>query len=146
MAKKNRIRPVALCIFRHGDRILVGEGYDEIKGQTFYRPIGGGIKFGEYGHQTVTREVMEEIKQGVADVRYLGTLENVFVFNGQPGHEIIRIYDGTFTNSDVYNRDTVVRTDVHESSRIARWLPLDLFRRGEAPLYPDGLLELLAGS
>ena len=45
--KKNRIRPLAICVFLNNNRILVAEGYDPIKQQTFYRPLGGGIEFGE---------------------------------------------------------------------------------------------------
>jgi hypothetical protein len=43
---KNKIRPIAICVFRHKDRILVAEGYDPVKKQTFYRPLGGVIEFG----------------------------------------------------------------------------------------------------
>jgi len=35
--KKKRIRPLAICIFRHNDRILVAEGYDSVKDEYFYR-------------------------------------------------------------------------------------------------------------
>ena len=143
MAKKARIRPIALCVFRYDDQILVGEGYDEVKRETFYRPIGGGIEFGEYAQGAVMREVMEEIKQALTDVQYLGTLENIFVFNGKPGHEIILIYEAVFADKTVYERETIAREDDHHNLRLTRWLPLAFFERGEAPLYPEGLLELL---
>ena len=45
--KKPRIRPIALCVFRQEEHILVFRGYDPKKDQTFYRPLGGGIDFGE---------------------------------------------------------------------------------------------------
>ncbi len=57
MTKKKKIRPLALCIFRRGDKIFVSDGYDALKDQAFYRAIGGGIDFGEAGHETVRREV-----------------------------------------------------------------------------------------
>ena len=57
----NKIRPLAICIFRKNDRILVAEGYDPVKNEHFYRPLGGGIEFGEYSEQTIRRELMEEI-------------------------------------------------------------------------------------
>ncbi len=50
MGKKKRVRPLAICVFRHHDRILVMEGYDPVKKEHFYRPLGGGIEFGEPGH------------------------------------------------------------------------------------------------
>jgi hypothetical protein len=43
----HQIRSVSLCIFLNKNRILVFEGYDKIKGETFYRPLGSGIEFGE---------------------------------------------------------------------------------------------------
>ena len=84
----NRIRPLAICVFRRHDRILVAEGYDPVKKQSFYRPLGGGIEFGEYSQQTIRRELLEEIGAEVCKLKYLGTLENVYVFNGTPGHEM----------------------------------------------------------
>ncbi|MEZ4517114.1 MAG: hypothetical protein R3C44_09860 [Chloroflexota bacterium] len=43
----NHIRPIAICLFSHNGRVLAAEGYDPIKQQTFYRPLGGTIEFGE---------------------------------------------------------------------------------------------------
>src|SRR3989304_5656812 len=44
----SRLRPLALCLFRRDDgSILVAPGYDEVKRQRFYRPLGGEIEFGE---------------------------------------------------------------------------------------------------
>jgi hypothetical protein len=37
----SQIRPLAICIFRDGDRILVGLGFDPTKQEQFYRPLGG---------------------------------------------------------------------------------------------------------
>ena len=74
--KPGQIRPIALCLFRHGDKLLAFEGYDEIKRQTFYRPLGGAIEFGEYSHVTIAREIREELGAEVAGVRYLFTLES----------------------------------------------------------------------
>ena len=96
--KKARIRPLALCVFRRGDLIFVARGYDKHKDETFYRPIGGRIEFGERSRDAVTREVREEIGAEVTDLVYLGALENIFTYEGRPMHEIILIYDGKFTD------------------------------------------------
>lgn len=146
MAKKPRIRPLALCVFRRGNLIFVAEGYDARKQQRFFRPIGGGIEFGEPAIDTVRREVLEEINAPVRDLRYIGTLENIFLYEGEPGHEICLIFDGAFVeperNADDYE---VQGTDDGDMLFIASWKPLDFFRDGHAPLYPTGLLELLDG-
>lgn len=144
--KPGKIRPLAICVFRRGDMILAAEGYDAVKQQTFYRPLGGKIEFGEYGEDTVRREIMEEIGEKVHSLRYLGTLQNIFTFNGKPGHEIVLIYDGAFVDESVYSRDVlhgVEDDDEHGGDFKAVWKSLDFFRAGHAPLYPDGLVDLL---
>ncbi|MGH2403262.1 MAG: NUDIX domain-containing protein [bacterium] len=82
--KSNTIRPLAICVFRDGENILVAEGTDDIKGETFYRPLGGAIEFGEYARDTLVREMREEIGAEITDLRYLGALENVFTYMGDP--------------------------------------------------------------
>ena len=96
------IRPVAICIFRRAHEILVVEAFDPVKAETFYRPLGGGIEFGETSAAAVEREVREEVSADVTDLRYVGTLENLFVHNGQPGHEIVQVHEGRFANSALY--------------------------------------------
>ena len=142
--KKNKIRPLAICVFRNKDRILVAEGYDPLKRQSFYRPLGGGIEFGEYSEQTIRRELMEEIGAEVRELKYLGTLENVFVFNGRPGHEIVQVYDGVLIDSGLYEQAVIEgnEADVDESFK-AVWKSLDEFGEGKSILYPTGLLALL---
>jgi NADH pyrophosphatase NudC (nudix superfamily) len=82
-----RIRPLALGIFLHEGKLLVFEGYNAVKDQTFYRPLGGGIEFGEYGVQAFIREIQEEIGAAVVNPRYLGLCENIFTLDGEVGHE-----------------------------------------------------------
>jgi 8-oxo-dGTP pyrophosphatase MutT (NUDIX family) len=141
--KKRKIRVLALAVIRRGDAILVAEGRDDVKQQAFYRPMGGGIEFGETGEQAAVREICEETGEVVTVLRYLGTLENIFTYNGQAGHEICRVYEAVFASEAAYQRETLEGTDDDEHLFTARWMPLDDFRRGAAPLYPDGLLDLL---
>lgn len=138
-----RIRPLAICVFTQGDRILVAEGYDPVKRETFYRPLGGAIEFGERGSDTLTRELREELGAEVIDLRYLGTLENIFVFNGRPGHEIVLVYDGAFTDRALYQRRELKGREHDGSTFRAMWKARDEFRPGTAPVYPDGLLALI---
>ncbi|HEX5838172.1 MAG TPA: NUDIX domain-containing protein [Anaerolineales bacterium] len=140
----NRIRPLAICIFRKNDRILVAEGYDPVKNEHFYRPLGGGIEFGEYSEQTIHRELWEEIGAEVCELKYLGTLENVYVFNGTPGHEIVRIYDGVLKNAELYELPEIIGREMNiDAAFRAVWKPIDEFGAGKSILYPTGLLELL---
>lgn len=144
--KKNKVRPLAICAFRHNDHILVAEGNDPVKGQTFYRPLGGGIEFGETGAETVRRELMEEINVEVGEVRYLDTLENIFVFNGAPGHEIVMVYDGALSEFGLYEQAVIVGEEANGEAIRAVWKSLREFETGESILYPTGLVELLKNS
>lgn len=136
--KKNKIRPLAICVFRKNNKILVAEGYDPVKGQTFYRPLGGAIEFGEQSEDTVRRELMEEIGAEVGELKYLVALENIFVFNGEPGHEIVLVYGGLYEQAEVKGSEA----EVGESFK-AVWKNLEEFGEGKSILYPTGLLEML---
>ena len=139
---QNKIRPLALCVFLHENKILVAEGYDQKKNQTFYRPLDGGIEFGERSDETIRREMLEELDAEVADLKYLGTFENIFVFNGQPGHEIIQVYDGRLVNPGLYEQAEMSGHEAGAGEFKVVWRSLDEFSQ-QIPLYPDGLLELL---
>ena len=142
--RKKRIRCLALCIFRRENKIFVARGYDSKSKQVFFRPIGGAIEFGERGVDAVAREVMEEIGAAVADLRYLGALENIFTYENKPGHEIALIYDGRFVDKALNQDDVELQgRDDGEVLFDAMWIDLDDFRGGGANLYPDGLLELI---
>ena len=143
--KKKRIRPLAICVFRHNDRILVAEGYDSVKDEYFYRPLGGGIEFGETSVETVCRELMEEINVEVdmESLKYLGTVENIFHFNGTASHEIVLIYDGALKESGLYEQAVIAGKEANGEDIRAVWKNLDEFRDGKSILYPTGLIEML---
>ncbi|HAV77012.1 MAG TPA: NUDIX hydrolase, partial [Anaerolineae bacterium] len=111
-----QIRPLAICVFRHNNRILVAEGYDPVKKQTFYRPLGGGIEFGERSEDTIRREIREEINVGVANLKYISTLENIFTFNGEHGHEIVQVYDGVLKEFGLYEQAEIVGKEANGES------------------------------
>ena len=81
MTQQKQIRAKALGVIQHEGRLLVFEGYDSVKDETYYRPLGGGIEFGETGAQAMAREIREEIGAEVTNVRYLGLSENIFTCN-----------------------------------------------------------------
>jgi 8-oxo-dGTP pyrophosphatase MutT (NUDIX family) len=143
--KKKRIRPLAICVFRHNDRILVAEGYDSVKDEYFYRPLGGGIEFGESSVETVCRELMEEINVEVdmESLKYLGTVENIFHFNGTASHEIVLIYDGALKESGLYEQALITGKEANGEDVQAMWKNLDEFSEGKSILYPTGLIEML---
>ena len=141
----NQIRPIAICVFRKDNRILVAEVYDAIKNEYFYRPLGGGIEFGENSADTICREVLEEVNLQVKreSLKYLGIVENIFQFNGGTGHEIVFVYDGTLQETAIYEQALVPGREASGEEIRAVWKRLDEFGPGQLVLYPTGLLELL---
>jgi 8-oxo-dGTP pyrophosphatase MutT (NUDIX family) len=140
---KKKIRVLALCVFRQGDRILVGEGYDPVKRQHFHRPLGGAIEFGETSAAALQREIREEIRAEITDTRYLGMLENIFVFNGQPGHEIVLVFDAKFVEQGLYSQSLITGIEDDRFPVRAIWRKLDADDQKGIPLYPEGLCELV---
>jgi len=107
----------------------------------------GGIEFGEHSTEAIQRELMEEIGAEAKDLAYLGTLENIFTFNGEAGHEIVQVYDGALKESRLYEQAVISghEADVNLSMKVI-WKSLDEFGPGKSILYPEGLLELLSTS
>jgi ADP-ribose pyrophosphatase YjhB (NUDIX family) len=132
-------RPVALGIAWRGRELLVSKGFDSVKKERFYRPLGGTIEFGESGADAIVREFGEEIGAEVEVIRYLATLESIFTCEGVAGHELVRIYEVKSDDGTFYSDDPV-RTGGEGISTI--WKAVTDF--DTEPLYPDGLRELLA--
>jgi 8-oxo-dGTP pyrophosphatase MutT (NUDIX family) len=137
------IRPIAICVIRRDDLLLVFEGHDPVKPETFYRPLGGGIDFGEPGRDAVAREMREELGAEISNVRYLGTLENIFTFEGQPKHEIVLVYQADLVDESFYAPEQRVAHEDDGTPFQVMWKRLADFDRGRLILYPDGLLSLL---
>jgi len=144
MGKKKRIRPIAICLFRSGDRILVHAGMDTVKGLPFARPLGGGIDFGEHSRDAIVREIREELGAEITEVKQIGILESIYVYEGEPGHEIVFVYDARFVDEGLYERDALTVT---EGKRVfeAHWRSLDELRGNPLKLVPEGLWDFLPG-
>jgi 8-oxo-dGTP pyrophosphatase MutT (NUDIX family) len=138
-----QIRPLVIGVFSWSKAILVAESYDPGKQQHFYRPIGGGINFGEYSQAALVREVREEFGAEIERLRYLGTLENIFIYNRQPGHEIVQVYDAEFVDRSLYERESLVGLEDSGLTFKAVWKPLAELQNDSRPLYPTGLFGLL---
>lgn len=145
---EGRLRPIALAVLRDPKgRILVVEGRDEQKGETFYRPPGGGIEFGETAMQGAVREIREELDVEIVEARLLGFYENIFVYEGRAGHEIVALVEARFSDPSLYARESFV---VNEAGRLAQavWKSPDDIRAAGQRLYPRVLedVEAFAGS
>jgi ADP-ribose pyrophosphatase YjhB (NUDIX family) len=135
------IRPIVLAVIRRGDALLVFEGRDDFKDETFHRPLGGGIEFGETGKEALEREFREELAADIEVGKRLGVLENVFTWQERPGHEIVFLYAAEFADRSRYEREEM---KILDDPATARWVELAEFRQGRKILYPTGLIELLS--
>lgn len=140
--KPGEVRPIAICVIKDKDRIFAGKHYDPSKKETFYRPLGGAIEFREYGRECVIREIREEAAKEIKDLVYLGVIENIFVYDGKPGHEIVLVFQADFVDRHMHEVSSIrCRNNGEEFD--AMWKPMSEFREGKAPLYPEGLLKFL---
>jgi ADP-ribose pyrophosphatase YjhB (NUDIX family) len=144
----SRIRVIAIAVIvRPGDgALLVYDGHDSVKDEAFHRPLGGGIEFGETAEVAVRRELREEIGAELDDVALLGFLENLFVCDGRPGHQIVAVFAARLADVSLYAREELAYLDAGVAGT-ARWVPRSAFRSEQnpqgPPLYPDGLAALL---
>lgn len=139
-----KIRPLALAIIQNAQgQFLFHKGHDKVKGEHFYRPLGGGIEFSESGKLAIEREIMEEINQDVTVHSLIKSFENIFTFEGHQGHEIIMLYAADFKNKNVYQQQEL---DIYESGVAigkAVWKSVTEIRAEGANLYPTGLEEVM---
>ena len=141
--KKGQIRAIAICIFKINDSILVCEGFDEFKGEHYYRPIGGGIEYGETSSNALKREVYEEIGAKITNVKFLGAIENIFTYNGDLGHEIVFVYDAEFVDKSFYERPSFVGYEDNGLPFKLCWKPISDFKDEKILLVPEKLSNLL---
>lgn len=139
--KKGAIRPLALCIIKNQDRLLVSKGYDSKKNEVFYRLLGGGVEFGETGEKAIKREFKEELDTDLENVKYITFLENIFTYEGKPGHEIVLVFTGDLVNKDLYQKDNIKILDNKDG--IASWQKISDFKEGKLILYSEGVVDYI---
>lgn len=142
--KPNTIRVIAIGLFLHQERILVFEGWDPGKKETFYRPLGGQVEFGERASAAIRREIREEIDAEIINLKFIKILQNMFEFNGQSGHEVVFVYQGDFSDSLLYEKESFIGVEDDGTEFKAIWKPIADFADPTRPLYPDGFPELLS--
>ena len=130
---------LALCVFHHTAKFW-STSFVTGQQQTCFR-LGGGIEFGEK-REAIVREVQEELGLSMTNVRLLGTLESLFIYNGKPGHEIVQVYDAMFADPSVYAHAQINGHESDGAPFTARWHDSSSFSE-QAPLVPKDLGDLL---
>ena len=138
------VRVIAIAALVHRDHVLLAEGHDPVKDEVFYRPLGGGIHFGERATEAAVREMHEETGFEIEILESLGAVENLFTYRGQAGHEIVFEFVAEFHGDS--SPTELASVEAIESGNIflAKWLPLPEVIAGVHRIYPDGLPDRLA--
>lgn len=140
MNKFEEIRPIVLGLATKDNKLLVSEGYDKIKKQTFYRCLGGGIEFLEKSEDALKREFSEEINVNININNFLGVSENIFTYNGKNAHELVLYYEIDLEDKD-YKEEYIVNDDNGQSK--ATWININDFKNGNKILYPEEVFKYL---
>ncbi len=142
--RDQRLRVIAIAAIVHQDHVLLAEGHDSVKDETFYRALGGEVEFGETASEAAIRELREETGRAIEVVASLGVVENLFTLEGQPGHEVVFEFVARFTDRDGPEPLATIEADEAGSRFLAKWLPLAEVLAGSHRLYPDGVTGRLA--
>ena len=140
MDKFKEIRPVVLGLAIKNNKLLVSEGFDKIKNETFYRCLGGGIEFLEKSEEALKREFLEEINISITVKDFLGISENIFTYQGKKAHELILFY--SIEISDENYQEEYIVTDDHGKT-VAKWIDINEFKNKNKILYPEEVFKYL---
>jgi len=142
---KQKIRVITVALIRDGDRIFLSQGCDPATGRTFWRPLGGGVHFGETSAAALHREFCEEIGQSIEILSPPILFENLFTFNDSPGHEIILMHEARFSDEAMRSAEpfSFVEAGSSSSAHVVQWVSIDQLRNGPDPLFPGGLLNYI---
>lgn len=139
MNKFKEIRPIVLGLAIKNGKILVSEGYDRVKKQTFYRCLGGGIEFLEKSDEALKREFKEELALDISVKDFLGLSENIFTYEGQDAHELVLIYSINIQDNDFKEQYEIL----DEPNHFAKWIDINKFKSKETIIYPVEILKYL---
>ena len=140
MDKFKEIRPIALGLAIKDNKLLVSEGFDKVKNETFYRCLGGGIEFLEKSEEALKREFLEEINVDITVKDFLGISENIFTYQGRKAHELILFYSIDISDEN-YKEEYKVIDDHGET--IAKWIDIDEFKNKNKILYPEEVFKYI---
>ena len=140
MDKFKEIRPIALGLAIKNNKLLVSEGFDKVRNETFYRCLGGGIEFLEKSEEALKREFLEEINVDITVKNFLGISENIFTYQGKKAHELILFYSIEISDEN-YQEEYKVIDDHGET--IAKWINIDEFKNKNKILYPEEVFKYI---
>ena len=137
-----KVKAFAVLLNQARDAHLVQRASDATKTPTdFHRLLGGHVEFGEAAMDAIRREILEETAAELLDPQCLGVLENRFVYEDQPGHEIVFVYSGSLSQPEPVPDGGGWLSDNGDAIWV-EWRPL-ASDGTTIPLYPDGVEKLI---
>ncbi len=124
-----------------GKSFLLEKGYDSVKDEYFYRPLGGGVECNEKANEALVREFKEELNIDILVMSFLGNIESIFEYEGQKGHEFVSLYNACLVRRNLYKQDYFKRCDNDIGQAV--WKSLLEVDAEECKLYPIGIREYM---
>ncbi|MCQ0987289.1 NUDIX hydrolase [Jiella marina] len=138
-----RIRVLVIGLVWRGGHLLAAEvlaDSGELKG---FRPLGGGVEFGERREEALIREFREELGCAIHIAGPWMMFENIFRHEGHVGHEMVFAADTRIDDPTLYEREEIDFSEEDGPPLRARWVDPFACPAG-LPLYPPGLAGELA--
>ena len=140
---RSDIRVKAYAVFRRGREILVNEVRESDGTLSGFRIPGGHVEFGERAFDAVQRELMEEFGAEAENYQFLPMMENLYVYNGKPGHEVVFSYTADFKDKSFYERETIEAFEDNGQAFTLFWLDPANCPAG-TEIFPAGIAGILA--
>ena len=137
------IRPIALGLLRHEDALRVMRVVDAAGKLIGLRPPGGGVEFGERASEALQREFREDCDVSIEILGSPDVFENLYRFNGAPGHEICFVFPIASPELRAKTLNPYLVREDNGLQAIAEWVAVRRLLSGEFALFPPGLLGCL---
>jgi ADP-ribose pyrophosphatase YjhB (NUDIX family) len=130
---RSNINVKALGLHWRDGRLLAAEIYDSEGRVAGVRPLGGTVEFGESSQTALKREFLEELGVEVEVLSAPRVIENLYVFEGENGHEIMFVFEIEFVSNDYRHDETITFNESDGTSGVARWYALEELDRPGSP-------------
>ncbi|HPS41570.1 MAG TPA: NUDIX domain-containing protein [Anaerolineaceae bacterium] len=134
------IRLKTLAWIEENGELFVVRNHDSVKGDDYYRPIGGSVNFGERTVDALRREVQEELGTTISITGEPLIIENIFTCDGKAGHEIDYLFPAQFDSPEFYERRIFDLVEEGGERFDALWVSIDDCLEGKYRLVPEELL------